>query len=365
MASPDLEADADRSGTIADQLFMSMLGALELGSVYLGDRLGWYRSLDADGPATPEELASRTATDSRYAREWLEQQAMAGFVDLLDDGGDPTARRFALPEALRPIFVDPVDESHLAPFSRQVVACLARFPELVDRFRSGAGLSWEAYGPDLREGQGAGNRPAFHHHMAEWIGSVAPIDARLRADPPARIADVACGVGWSSIEMARAYPTVTVDGLDLDAPAIAAARVAADEAGLADRVTFHVRDAADPALAQGFDLVTVFEALHDLARPVEFLQAARGLLAPGGSVLVMDERADDTFVPSGDPMQRMLYAFSVAACLPNARAEEPSAATGTLLRPAAVRAMASDAGFTTVDVLPIEHPQFRFYRLLP
>jgi 2-polyprenyl-3-methyl-5-hydroxy-6-metoxy-1,4-benzoquinol methylase len=201
--------------------------------------------------------------------------------------------------------------------------------------------------------------------VTDWFRAVPDLDERLRGGTPARIADIGCGFGWSSVAMGRGYPTAEVTGLDLDEPSIEAARRNAEAAGVADRVRFEVRDAADPALAGRFDLVTIFEALHDMSHPVEALRAARGLLAPGGSVVVADERVAETFTAPGDDVERMMYGWSVLTCLPGGRTAAGSAATGTVMRPSTLRSYAEAAGFARVDILPIENDFFRFYRLWP
>jgi 2-polyprenyl-3-methyl-5-hydroxy-6-metoxy-1,4-benzoquinol methylase len=195
---------------------------------------------------------------------------------------------------------------------------------------------------------------------------VGDVDARLRAEPPARVADVGCGAGWSSIAIARAYPGVRVDGFDFDPAAIATAQRNAAEAGVSDRVRFEVHHADDPALAGRYDLVTFFECLHDLARPVEALAAARRLLVPGGAVIVMDEAVGDEFRAPASEVDRMMYGWSLVQCLPGGMADQPSAATGAVMRPATLRRYAEQAGYSTVEVLPIDNdPIRRWYRLRP
>jgi 2-polyprenyl-3-methyl-5-hydroxy-6-metoxy-1,4-benzoquinol methylase len=182
-----------------------------------------------------------------------------------------------------------------------------------------------------------------------------------------RVADVACGTGRSALAIARAYPEVRVDGLDLDEHSIEVAqdhRAAADPE-VAERVSFAVRDAADPGFAGRYDLVTVFEAVHDLSKPVEVLGAVRGLLAEGGRALIMDERVADEFTAPGDEVEQVMYGFSVLHCLPVGMAEQPSAATGTVMRPDTLRRYATEAGFAEVEVLPVEHDFWRFYLLRP
>jgi 2-polyprenyl-3-methyl-5-hydroxy-6-metoxy-1,4-benzoquinol methylase len=236
---------------------------------------------------------------------------------------------------------------------------------VLDAFRSGDGVPYADFDADFVEGQGDANRVQFVNFLGqEWLPSIPDVDARLRADPPARVADVACGVGWSTISIAHHYPRVDVVGVDLDDESIRLAQANLAGSGVEDRVRFEARDAG--TLAEGgFDLVTVFEALHDMSRPVEVLQTLRGLLADGGTVLIADERAAERFAAPGDELERIFYVWSVLHCLPVGLAEQPSAATGTALRPDTLRRYAAEAGFSDVEVLPIENDFWRFYRLRP
>ncbi len=359
-----LTAD-ERRDALAERLFGSLNATFDLAAVYLGDRLGLYTALADAGPSTSSELSARTGLVERYVREWLEHGAVTGFLDA-DDTADGQARRYALPAGHDDVLLDEVNPAFSTPFVRMVAASMRQLPGIMDVFASGGGVPWTDYGPDLREGQGAGNRPQFHHLMGtEWLPAIPDVHARLSADPPARVADLGCGEGWSTIAIARAYPKVRVDGIDLDDPAIAHARRNAEATEVADRVAFHARDAAEPALQGQFDLVTVFEAVHDMSQPVDVLRAARGLLAPGGTMVVMDERVAEQFTAPGDDVERFMYGFSLLVCLTNSLAEPPSVGTGTVMRPDTMRRYALDAGFRDVTVLPIEHPTFRFYRLDP
>lgn len=200
---------------------------------------------------------------------------------------------------------------------------------------------------------------------SEWFPAIREVHARLLSDPPAHVADIGCGAGWSSIGMAQSYPKVQVEGFDLDAASIELARANATRAGLSDRVQFHMRDAGDPALAGRYDLVTAFECLHDMSQPVTALKAMRQLAGEHGAVLVVDERVGDAFTAAGNEVEWMMYGWSILHCLPVGKAEQPSAETGTVLRPALVRRYAQEAGYRGVDVLPIENFFFRFYRLHP
>ena len=355
-----------RREPLTDRLLAWNIAAYEAASVYLGDRLGLYRALDRMGDASAPELARETGTDPRYVREWLEQQAVAGILEVATRSDDGDARRYRIPPDDREALLEPDSLAHLAPLSRFTVGVYSGLPRLVEAFRTGQGVPYAAYGADAREGQADVNRTLFVSLLGrDWLPAIPDLHERFQDAPPARVADVGCGTGWSSIAMAKAYPRIAVDGLDLDAPSVELARSLAKAHDVDDRVRFVVSDAADPTLAGRYDLVTVFEALHDMAHPVEALASLRRLLAPGGSVLIADERCAESFVAPGPPSERLFYAWSVLFCLPTSREQPGSAATGTAMRPATLRAYAEKAGFARVEILSIEHDLWRFYRLWP
>jgi len=273
---------SEQRDALVERLFAAALGVNDLYLVHIGDRLGLYRALGSEGSMTSSELAAATGTQERYVREWLEHQAVGGLLEVADEG-DALSRSYALPDGHAEVLLDRESEAYLAPFARMMVGIVRPLDQVLDAFRTGAGVAYAEYPADFCEGQGEMNRVSFVHGLAGWLGEMPEEDARLRSDPPARVADVACGTGFSTLEIARAYPKVTVDGLDLDPASIAVARANLEASGLADRVTFSRRDAADPGLSGRYDLVCVFEAIHDLSRPVEVLASLRGLLADGGS----------------------------------------------------------------------------------
>ena len=356
-------AAAARRDALAGRLFAAVLGSLELQAVYLGERLGLYRALADDGPATAPELAARVGIDARYAREWLEQQAVAAVLEVDEATAAPDARRYTLPAGHEAVLLDPESLALLAPLARFVVGSAATMPRLLEAYRTGGGVDWAEYGPDVVEAQEGINRPQFHHLVGDWIAALPDIATRLAAGD-GRVADIACGTGFSSIAIARAFPGVRVDGIDIDEGSIARARSNAEAAG-ATNVAFLHADAASVARAGDYDLVTIFEAVHDMARPAEVLATARQLLAPGGAVLIADERVAESFHAPGDETERLFYAYSVVACLANGLVDQPSVGTGTVLRPAALESIAREAGFSGFSILPTEHDSFRFYRLDP
>jgi 2-polyprenyl-3-methyl-5-hydroxy-6-metoxy-1,4-benzoquinol methylase len=199
----------------------------------------------------------------------------------------------------------------------------------------------------------------------EYLPSIPDVDSALRAG--GRVADVGCGLGWSAIGIALAYPDATVDGYDVDGPSIEAARRNAREAGVDDRVRFHAVDAAatnaDTVDGERYDAVFAFECIHDLADPVGVLAAMRRLAGDGGAVVVMDERVAETFTAPGDEVERLMYGYSLTCCLADGMAHQPSAGTGTVMRPSTLRRYAVEAGFAEVEILDIANDFFRFYRL--
>jgi SAM-dependent methyltransferase len=344
----------------ADTIFGAALGTAELTVAYLGRRLGLYAALRGVESSTAAEVAARTGIDERYAVEWLEHQAVAGVVSVDDPGRPADERRYALPEAHA---IALLDEEHPA-----FVGALADIPPIIARtleqvtgaFRTGAGVPFAAYA--LHDMQAGFTRPMFANSLAaEWLPALPDVHARLEAAEPMRIADFGCGEGWAGIYIAEAYPHVTVDGFDLDDVSIAAARRHAADRGVADRVHFEVRDVTAADLTGRYDLAVACEVIHDLPDPGGAL-AARRRVTGDGAVLIIDEKAAEAFEPSGDPIERLLYGFSILHCLPAGRDAETSVATGTVMRPNVFEAYARAAGFASVDELPIEHPMFRFYR---
>jgi 2-polyprenyl-3-methyl-5-hydroxy-6-metoxy-1,4-benzoquinol methylase len=197
--------------------------------------------------------------------------------------------------------------------------------------------------------------------VPDVLARLPEVDAALRAG--GRVADLGCGAGWSSIGMATGYPAARVDGFDVDLPSVEQARRHAHDAGLTDRLHFHLTDAGAVPDEAAYDLVTAFECIHDMADPVSALRAARRMVRPGGTVLVADERVAEEFTAPGDELERLMYGFSLTCCLPDGMSSQPSVGTGTVMRPATLERYAREAGFGGIEILPIDHDFFRFYRM--
>lgn len=349
---------------LVERLFGAVLEAMDVFAVYLGDRLGYYRALAEGGPATSQDLANRTGTAERYAREWLEQQAVTGILTVDDPAAPLETRQYRMPPGYEEVLVNPESGSTMTPMAQLIAGCVRPMPQLLAAYRTGGGVPFEAYGEDLAQGQAAATRPLFRHQLAQaWLPQIPDIHARLQAEPGARVADIGMGLGWSSIALAEAYPLIRVDGFDLDEASVRAARANVAAAGLADRVSLEVRDAGDPTLAGRYDFALAFECVHDMSDPVSVLGSMRRLVGEGGTVLIVDERVADEFTAPGDDVERFMYGFSILHCLPVGMVEQPSAATGTVMRQDTMRRYAREAGFASVEVLPIKQDFYRFYRL--
>lgn len=358
------DAQAAQRDAFVERLLQSTAGLFDIFTIYLGHRLGYYRTLAGGEAVTSVELAKRTGTQERYAREWLEQQTVVGILAVENPEAGAMARCFRLPVAHAEVLAERDSLNYLAPLAQLAVGATHPITAVMQAFRTGGGVPYGDYGVDLREGQGDMNRAMFLQELGQdWLPSVPDVHARLQADPAARVADFGCGVGWSSIGLAQAYPKVQVDGYDLDEPSIELARVNLQEANLNGRVKFHVRDAGDAELSGTYDLVTAFECVHDMSDPVGALRSMSRLINGTGTVIIADERVGDSFTPTGNEVEWMMYGWSVLHCLPVGMADHPATGTGTVMRTGTLRRYAQEAGFRDVEVLPVDNFFFRFYRL--
>lgn len=346
--------------TLDTRVFQAAVGALELFGVYLGDRLGLYAALRDGEPVTEAELAARAGIHPRYAREWLEQQSVAGVLAVDDAAAPAETRRYRLPAEHVGVLVDPEDGAHLAPLARMVAGIGRVLEDVVGAYRSGGGVPYARYGADFRHGQGGINRPAFQTALVDaWLPAADGAAAKLASG--GRIADLGCGQGWSALAVAKRFPAAEVWGVDTDPASIEDARAEAARTGA--KVRFECADAAALAGHGPFDVVMLLEVLHDLARPVEVLASVRRALAEGGSLLIADEKVAPAFAAPGDELERMMYGWSIVHCLPSQMVEQPSAALGTVLREDTLRRLAVEAGFATVRALDVDGGFFRIYEL--
>jgi ubiquinone/menaquinone biosynthesis C-methylase UbiE len=319
--------------------FVADLGAtIGAGNVLLGERLGLYRAL-AQQPGDARSLAAATDTDPRYVDEWLRGQAAGGYIEY--DAGSATysmtpEQAFALTDPSGPVFLPGAYELALGALKAQ--------HHIEESFRTGAGYGWGQHDEDVFTGCERFFRPGYLMHLlTEWIPALDGVQAKLARG--ARIADLGCGHGASTILMADAFPASTFVGSDYHTGSIEAARERAQGAGLGGRVTFEVASAQERD-AQGLDRVTTFDCLHDMGDPLAAAQHIRRSLAADGTWLIVEPAAGDTVESNLNPVGRVFYNFSTFLCVPNAMSQPGGYALGAQAGEAAIRQVVTDAGFT-------------------
>lgn len=362
---PTLEQIAAERDTFIDSLMDATAGVWKIFTLYMGLELGYYDALKDGSAKTSTELSSETDTVERYTREWLEQQTVAGILAVDNPEASATERQYRL----KPGHIEPLTETeslnYLGALPAIVAGTVRPVDQVIEAYRTGGGVEFHDFGRPMRCGQAGMNRNLFLYELGQsWLPSIPDVHERLSSGAPARIADIGCGLGWSSIGMARAYPNIQVDGYDLDEASVFGARQLVRDYGLEDRVTIHLHDASDPGFDGKYDLVTAFECVHDMSDPVGAIRTMKRLANGNGTVLIMDERAGDVFDPNGNDIEWFLYGFSVLHCLPVGMVDAPSAGTGTVMRPSTLRQYAQLAGFSDIEILPVENDFFYLYRLV-
>jgi 2-polyprenyl-3-methyl-5-hydroxy-6-metoxy-1,4-benzoquinol methylase len=318
--------------------FVSDLGATgAAGSVVIGNRLGLYRAL-AQGPATPQEFAERTGCHPRYLTEWLRGQAAGGYVTY-----DPATGEFSLTEEQAFCLADPNGPNVSSAFLI-ALGYLRAEPRITEAFRTGEGVGWHEHHEDVFVGCDAFFRPGYVAELIpHWIPALDGVDAKLTAG--ARVADLGCGLGSSSVLLAQAYPRTTVAGSDYHAASIELARKKAADAGVGERVRFEVAT-AQTFTGGGYDLVSMFDCLHDMGDPLGAARRVREALAPDGTWLLVEPYASDVVEENFTPVGRLYYSGSTFLCVPNGLSQPGGHALGAQAGEAAIREVLTEAGFT-------------------
>ena len=351
--------DQKKRDEFSERIFGEVNAAMSVLTLYIGERLGLFRAIKAMGSVTPKSLAHQMHGNERYLREWLKCMAVNGYLE-----HDPGPDAYRLPPEHASVFLDRDTKTYAIPHVRLIPSFASVLPELVQGFQDGRGVPFDAYGPDLTEAIAAGNRAFLVNDlMSKWIPAMPDIQSRLAAG--GRIADVGSGKGWLSILVAQGFPEVRIDAIDPDAASVQEARANAAHAGVGERIVFHRSSLEDAQLTGPYDLITAVECVHDMTHPVRALRRMHQLVAPEGAVLIVDEAGGETVEENATFVGRLLYNFSVLHCLPQAMGEADTAATGAVMAASTLRSYAREAGFRQVDILPVQNPLWRFYRLNP
>jgi 2-polyprenyl-3-methyl-5-hydroxy-6-metoxy-1,4-benzoquinol methylase len=313
--------------------------AISAALVLIGDELGLYKAMAASGPITPGELAKRTETTERYVREWLNNQAAGGYVTY-----EPATGRYTLPPEQAVALADEASPAFLPGAFQVIAAAMRAEPRIAQAFRSGGGLDWGDQDPILFVGTERFFRPGYLGNLVSaWIPALDGVEAKLKRG--ARVADVGCGHGASTILMAQSYPQSQFVGVDTHAASVETARRRARDAGVADRVRFEIGRAQDFS-GSGYDLVAVFDALHDMADPGGAARHIRQVLAKDGTWLLVEPYATDKVETNHNPVGRVFYGASTVFCVPNSMAGH-GPALGAQAGEARLRAVVvEEGGFT-------------------
>ena len=333
--------DEAKLGAFVGQAVTDMGAAISGLLLHIGDRLGLYKAMAGAGPITSGDLARRTGTTERYVREWLGNQAAGGYVIY-----DPTERTYELPAEQAMVLANEDSPVFLAGAFETIASCYADHNVFVEAFRTGAGVGWHAHDQRLFSGVERLFRPGYAAYLVDgWLPALDGVVDKLRAG--ANVADVGCGLGASTVIMAKAFERSTFTGFDSHEPSIDAARAAAAQAGVHQRARFELATAKD-LTGEGYDLVCLFDALHDMGDPVGAARRIRRALAPDGTLMLVEPTAGDALEQNLNPVGRTYYGLSTVICTPGSLAQEVGLGLGAQAGEQQLAAVLREAGFSHV-----------------
>jgi SAM-dependent methyltransferase len=339
MAVQTQAINMDKLNAFLGQVVGELGATVNAGLIVLGDRLGLYKAMDGAGPISSSELAEKTGTAERYVREWLNAQAAGGFVTY-----DPETKRYELPAEQAMVLANENSPAFVGGAFELATATLKSGPEIEAAFKTGAGFGWHQHDPGVATGCERFFRPGYNANLvSSWLPALEGVEAKLRVG--ANVADIGCGLGASTRLMAEAYPRSRFTGFDYHKESIDLARKETKDAGLQDRARFEVAPAA-AFPGTGYDLIAMFDSLHDMGDPVGAAKHVRQTLAPDGTWLIVEPIAGDKVEQNLNPVGRAYYAFSNFLCTPSSLSQEVGLALGAQAGEARIRDVVTAGGFT-------------------
>ena len=334
-----MKVDEDKLNALMGRMVTEFGAMASAPLVLLGDRLGLYKAMAGAGPTTPDQLSEKAHLRLRYAQEWLNAQAASGFVEY-----DPGAQTYTLTPEAALVFADDSSPTFMVGGFEVLASLYLDLDKVQKAFVDGTGLGWHEHHPSLFSGTERFFRAGYNANLEpSWIPALDGMAERLRAG--ARVADVGCGFGASTIVLAKAYPRSTFVGYDYHEPSIDAARRRAAEAGVGDRVTFEVAGAKTYP-GRGFDLIAYFDCLHDMGDPVGAARHVREALAPDGTWMIVEPFANDRVEDNLNPVGRVYYSASTMVCTPCSLAQDVGLGLGAQAGERRLREVANEAGFS-------------------
>lgn len=349
--------DKQRIADFADTVYRDMAGTMTIGLAYVGLRAGLFTALAGAGPLTPATLAERTDLQLRYVEEWLNGMTAAGWLEF-----DEATGTFALPEEHAFLLASEGTDHYMGGLFLAGPSLLSLAPRMVDVFRNGGGIPFDAAGPDWIEAVDLLNSGAYDNRLVSYWMAQLP-DVANCLEQGGRALDIGCGVGRAALVLGAAYPAAEILGVDMDAQSVAQAQQAAKSAGLS-HVRFQNGSVADVAKKDGYDFATLFDCLHDLTEPVETLGQIRALLKPDGALMVMEPRAADRLQDNVNSLGAIYYGFSVFHCMTQSLAQD-GPGLGTCLGPTRTLDLLREGGFSRAEALPIKSQTNMFYVARP
>ena len=342
---------------LSERILNETNSAMNCLSLYIGHKLDLFNFLRETGPVTASELSVKTTYSKRYLQEWLECMFINGYIEY-----DSSTNKFSISKEHAVVFCDRDNSAYTIPFIYWIPGISLVLDKLLDAFRSGKGVPYSFYGKDILFAQGEGNRPMFVNDIAKWISFIPDVENKLKSKG-GKVLEIGCGDGWASISLAKNFPLIKIDAIDVDSSSINNASENVKREELKEKISLHLAPIEKARLKEKYDLILSFESIHDLAYPVEALRKMKELVSEDGAILIADVKMEDKLQNKNSFAGRIYYNFSVLLCLPQSLNYSNSKATGAAMTPSTFLQYAKDAGFSNVNKLPIEHFLWTFYRI--